>query len=94
MKAPVPQLIPISEILEEAMMFVIEFVRPGLDLNTQEDQLEDQTLPLKLLKKSSSLLQSAQETDILDKKTPFEYPVVCMGGTFDHMHLGHRLLLT
>ena len=22
------------------------------------------------------------------------YPAVCLGGTFDHMHVGHRLLLS
>lgn len=24
----------------------------------------------------------------------FKYKHACMGGTFDHMHLGHKLLLT
>ncbi len=24
----------------------------------------------------------------------FKYHGVCLGGTFDHMHLGHKLLLT
>ena len=24
----------------------------------------------------------------------FKYNGVCLGGTFDHMHLGHKLLLT
>ena len=24
----------------------------------------------------------------------FKYKAVCLGGTFDHMHLGHKLLLT
>jgi len=22
------------------------------------------------------------------------YPAVCLGGTFDHMHVGHRILLS
>jgi len=22
------------------------------------------------------------------------YPAVCLGGTFDHMHIGHRMLLS
>ena len=30
----------------------------------------------------------------MKKENLFKYESVCMGGTFDHMHLGHRMLLT
>ena len=35
-----------------------------------------------------------QEKDTYTKEHLFKYNVTCMGGTFDHMHLGHRLLLS
>ena len=37
MRIPAPPLISIDEIKDEAMVFAVEFVRPGLDFVTQED---------------------------------------------------------
>jgi len=34
------------------------------------------------------------QADISVRSSLFKYEVACIGGTFDHMHLGHRLLLT
>ena len=39
-------------------------------------------------------MSEPQETDISTRSSLFKYEQVCIGGTFDHMHLGHRLLLT
>jgi len=41
--------------------------------------------------KNSSLF-SMVETE--EKSEKFKYGVTCLGGTFDHLHLGHKLLLT
>lgn len=35
--------------------------------------------------------QETQETNTTDL---FQYNMTCLGGTFDHMHLGHRMLLS
>ena len=43
---------------------------------------------------SNNLLADPQETDISGRSTLFKYEIACIGGTFDHMHLGHRLLLS
>ena len=48
----------------------------------------------RILRRTSSLLNDPQETDISARSSLFKYETVCIGGTFDHMHLGHRLLLT
>lgn len=58
-----------------------------------EEQPEQQE-PRRLTKQGSSLVSELQETDISARSTLFQHESVCMGGTFDHMHLGHRLLLT
>ena len=39
------------------------------------------------------LFMDSNEKDIENKANLFKYEHVCMGGTFDHMHQGHRLLL-
>ena len=39
------------------------------------------------------LFMESNEKDIEKKANLFKYDYVCMGGTFDHMHQGHRLLL-
>ena len=48
----------------------------------------------RIVKQSSNLVSELQETDISARSTLFQHESICMGGTFDHMHLGHRLLLT
>jgi hypothetical protein len=40
------------------------------------------------------LFTSLKEKDTYTKAHLFKYEVACMGGTFDHLHLGHRLLLS
>ena len=38
-----------------------------------------------------NLFENPRETPITQM---IKYKQSCMGGTFDHMHLGHKLLLT
>ena len=40
------------------------------------------------------LFMDSNEQSAMNKESLFKYESACMGGTFDHMHLGHRLLLT
>jgi cytidyltransferase-like protein len=41
--------------------------------------------------KNLNLFENPRETPITKM---FKYKQTCMGGTFDHMHLGHKLLIT
>lgn len=41
--------------------------------------------------KGQSLITS---NDDVNKSGKFEHKMTCLGGTFDHLHLGHKLLLT
>lgn len=79
-------VISIDDIKENAMVFAIELLRPAMGIIENESDN-----PRTIKKQGSNLLDEPQERDI---STPFKYEIVCMGGTFDHMHLGHRLLLT
>ena len=40
------------------------------------------------------LFMDSKEQAAMSKESLFKYESACMGGTFDHMHLGHRMLLT
>jgi len=79
-------IVSIDRIKDNAMAFAIELLRPAMGVIEQES--DD---PRTIRKQGSNLLDEPQERDI---STLFKYEVVCIGGTFDHMHLGHRLLLT
>ena len=74
-------VITIDKIRQQALDIEGELVRPSLGAFAA-----DQT--------ASSLVANLQETDISERTQLFQFDIVCMGGTFDHMHLGHRLLLT
>eukprot|EP00352_Strombidinopsis_acuminata_P007857 CAMPEP_0176370984 /NCGR_PEP_ID=MMETSP0126-20121128/24380_1 /TAXON_ID=141414 ORGANISM="Strombidinopsis acuminatum, Strain SPMC142" /NCGR_SAMPLE_ID=MMETSP0126 /ASSEMBLY_ACC=CAM_ASM_000229 /LENGTH=163 /DNA_ID=CAMNT_0017730259 /DNA_START=427 /DNA_END=916 /DNA_ORIENTATION=- len=44
---------------------------------------------------TDSFFEDVQEKDIEHEDNGlFAFDCICLGGTFDHMHLGHRLLLT
>eukprot|EP00353_Schmidingerella_taraikaensis_P006063 CAMPEP_0185568170 /NCGR_PEP_ID=MMETSP0434-20130131/1211_1 /TAXON_ID=626734 ORGANISM="Favella taraikaensis, Strain Fe Narragansett Bay" /NCGR_SAMPLE_ID=MMETSP0434 /ASSEMBLY_ACC=CAM_ASM_000379 /LENGTH=346 /DNA_ID=CAMNT_0028182591 /DNA_START=161 /DNA_END=1201 /DNA_ORIENTATION=+ len=92
---PVEQVVPIDTIKKNALVFAIELLRPAMGvIEQQEEENNASSRPLRIFKRRSSLLNDPQETDISTRSTLFKYEIVCMGGTFDHMHLGHRLLLT
>ena len=88
---------PIDQIRHNALVFAVELLRPAMGVteeSTGPQSNEGQTNARRIVKQGSNLLSELQETDISAGSTLFQYDSVCMGGTFDHMHLGHRLLLT
>ena len=82
------------------MVFAVELLRPAMGVIEEherqeaEDEAQNNSSPSRVLRKQSSLVTEPQETDISARSSLFQYETVCIGGTFDHMHLGHRLLLT
>ena len=88
---PLVSVVPIDQIRENALVFAIELLRPAMGvIETHEEAMQ----PRGITKQGSNLVTEPQERDISSHETPFKFEVACMGGTFDHMHLGHRLLLT
>ena len=43
--------------------------------------------------KADSWFTDNQNPELKDQSL-FKYGAICLGGTFDHMHSGHKLLLT
>ena len=90
-----PELVmvqPIDQIKHTALVFAVELLRPAMGVSEESTTGNDNSR--RIVKQGSNLLSELQETDISAGSTLFQYDSVCMGGTFDHMHLGHRLLLT
>ena len=92
---PLEQVISIDQIKNDALAFSTELLRPAMGV------IEDQQQPVstnsgsrRIVRQNSQLIHDPLETDISARSSLFKYDSVCIGGTFDHMHLGHRLLLT
>ncbi|KAK0648888.1 hypothetical protein B0T16DRAFT_456340 [Cercophora newfieldiana] len=71
---------------------------PGLELfNTylklaegRQTLLQNQLVPVE----GGLAMNASQEAPATDTPPTAGYPVVCLGGTFDYLHPGHKLLLT
>ena len=72
------------------MVFAVELIRPAMGI-IEEEKNDGRTI---VKQRSVPLVSTPQETDISDCTSFFSNDIVCVGGTFDHMHLGHCLLLT
>ena len=79
-KPQLEKVTPINEIREVSKIREVEFVKEQ-EANVKAKPGEEVRPPL--------FMQS--QAKVIDM---FKFGTVCMGGTFDHMHSGHRLLLT
>ncbi|KAG5356065.1 Phosphopantetheine adenylyltransferase [Yarrowia sp. B02] len=73
----------------EGSGYEMDYEKPGYKFDHEQGHVQSEhgdhvTHPV-TLNKSEELLASATEE---------QYPVVALGGTFDHLHAGHKILLT
>lgn len=52
------------------------------------------SLPTSVLPRNSDVTQRPSRSNVQIKETPSSYHTVALGGTFDHLHSGHKILLS